>query len=269
MTARRALVTGASSGIGAATARELANAGYRVALLARRKDELEALARELASPPGEPHVCLVCDLTVPAQIERAFSELERTFGGLDLLVNNAGSGYRALVEELEPELLRRVFETNVIGLLLACKAALPLLVRGTRPVVVDVASVVGRRGIPGQAAYSASKAAVVSIGEALRLEWAEHGIAVCTLNPGLTATGFFEAQPNPSRLQDPELRTAHGPEHVARTILALDRKPRAELSMRPKWRWLALLSIAWPKLADAFVERRLGFRHERTSRDGS
>jgi NAD(P)-dependent dehydrogenase (short-subunit alcohol dehydrogenase family) len=143
---------------------------------------------------------------------------------------------------------------------LCCKAALPLLRRGSKPVVVNVASVVGRRGIPGQAAYAASKAAVVSIGESLRVEWADEHIAVCTLNPGLTATGFFEAQPNPSRLPDPDLSNSVGASHVATHVLALDRSPRPEVSLRAKWRLLAILSVLAPKTADRLLVDRLGWK---------
>jgi NAD(P)-dependent dehydrogenase (short-subunit alcohol dehydrogenase family) len=252
---RRALVSGASSGIGEAVCRLLAAHGYRVALLARRAERLRAVAASLA---GEGHVVLPCDLGDPAAIERAFAELAPAFGGLDLLVNNAGLGYRARVAELEPELLRRVFDTNVTGLLLACRAALPLLRRGERPCVVNVSSVVGRRGVPGQSAYSASKAAVSSIGQALRIEWRREGIAVCTLSPGLTTTGFFEAQPNPAGLPAPDMRRSQGPEDVAREVLALDRRPRPESFMRRKWYWLGLLSLVAPRLSDRILVRRLG-----------
>jgi NAD(P)-dependent dehydrogenase (short-subunit alcohol dehydrogenase family) len=255
---RRALVTGASSGIGAATARLLAREGYRVALLARREEKLSEIASEIAKTSQEPPLVLPCDLREPTEIEDALANLGESFGGLDLLVNNAGMGYRARVEELDAKLLRELFETNVVGLLLCCRAALPHLERSPRPVVVDIASVVGRRGIPGQSAYAASKAAVISIGEALRIEWARKGIEVCTLNPGLTATGFFEAQPNPSALEPPDLSRSDGPEDVARCVLALDREPRPELSMRRKWRWLALLSLLAPRAGDRMLARRLG-----------
>ncbi|MDZ4773786.1 MAG: SDR family NAD(P)-dependent oxidoreductase [Planctomycetota bacterium] len=260
---RRALVTGASSGIGAATARRLAREGYRVALLARRADKLEALARELDGSANRKHLVLPCDLREPEAINAAFDTLSKAFGGLDLLVNNAGMGYRARVDELEPALLARVFDTNVFGLLLCCKAALPLLRRGTKPVVVNVASVVGRRGIPGQSAYSASKAAVVSIGESLRVEWQHEGIAVCTLNPGLTATGFFDAQPNPSNLPDPDMASSTGADHVAEHVLALDRSPRPEINLRAKWRLLAILSLVAPRIADRMLVDRLGWKSPR------
>lgn len=256
--ARRALVTGASSGIGEAVTRLLAAEGYRVALLARRRERLDAIRDELPPCPDGPHLVLGCDLTDFPAIEAAAARLEEEFGGLDLLVNNAGIGYRARVAELDPADLRRVFDTNVFALLLTCKAAHPLLVRGVAPVVVNVSSVVGRRGIPGQAGYSASKAAVCSIGEALRVEWAENNIAVCTLNPALTATGFFNAQANPSELPDPDLDAAAGPGDVARAVLALDAKPVPERSLRWKWRLLGILSILTPRLADRTLVRRLG-----------
>ncbi|MCA9000525.1 MAG: SDR family oxidoreductase [Planctomycetes bacterium] len=252
---RRALVTGGSSGLGAAVAQLLAESGYRVALLARRPKALDSV---LASLPGEGHVTIPCDLTVPAQIDQAMERVDQEMGGLDLLVNNAGVGYRARVEQIEPETLKSVFDTNVFGMLLACRGALPLLRKGKAPVVVNVASVVGRRGIPGQAAYSASKAAVCSIGEALRIEWASDRIAVCTLNPALTATGFFEAQANPGQLPHPDLSRADPAHAVARWVLRLDRNPRPEVSLRQKWRLLGILSVVAPRLADRFLVRRLG-----------
>ena len=255
---RRALVTGASSGIGEAVTRVLADAGYRVALLARRRERLDEIASELPVSATGPHLVLPCDLTDFGAIERAAETLDEAFGGLDLLVNNAGIGYRAKVEDLDPAHLRAVFDTNVFALLLTCKATLPLLKRGVRPVVVNVSSVVGRRGIPGQVGYAASKAAVCSIGEGLRIEWAEHGIAVTTLNPALTATGFFEAQSNPEALPDPDLAEAAPAEDVAREVLRLDESPRPERSLRWKWRMLGILSILTPKMSDRVLARRLG-----------
>jgi len=254
---RLALVTGASSGIGAAAARVLAAEGYRVALLARRRERLEAVASELSSVAGG-HLVLVCDLTRVEQIEAAFAELTRTFGGLDLLVNDAGMGYRARVTELEADVVRTVFATNVEAVLHTCRLAHPLLVKSARGVVINVSSVVGRRGIPGQAVYSASKAAVGSIGEALRLEWAKDHIAVCTLEPALTTTGFFDAQPNPAGLPHPDLSASATPEAVAHEILALDRAPRPSRSLRWKWWLLGALTPILPRLSDRMTAKRLG-----------
>jgi len=229
--------------------------GYRVTLLARNVERLNEIAAEL---PGEGHRVLACDLCDPHAIEAAFSDWDESWNGLELLVNNAGLGYRAHVAELDDELLERLFRTNVLGLLHVSRLSLPYLGRGKSPVVVNVSSVVGRRGIPGQVAYSASKAAVCSIGEGLRIEWADKGIAVCTLNPALTATGFFEAQANPGALPHPDLARASGPEQVALEILRLDREPRPERSLRWKWRLLAALSVLAPRWSDRLLVRNLG-----------
>ncbi len=253
--ARRTLITGASSGIGEATARVLAEKGYRVALLARRRDELERVRRSLARP--DEHLILSCDLSNPSALDAAFDQLARAFGGLDLLVNNAGIGYRAKIEELDRAQVKRLLDTNVVAVFFVSRAALPLLQRGVAPVVVNVASVVGRRGIPGQSVYSASKAAVCSFGEALRLEWAEHDIAVCTLDPALTATNFFEAQANPKKLAKPDLSYAATAEDVAKAILALDRSPKPERVLSFKWRCLAILDLVAPRIADRIVASRI------------
>ena len=254
--ARCALISGASSGIGLAVARLAAEQGYRVALLARRADELERVRSSLQR--SDEHFSLVCDVTDETAVASAFREVERRFGRLDLLVNNAGSGYRAQVLELDVAVARRVLDTNVIGLLLCAKHALPLLKRGRDSVMVNISSVLGRHAVPGQAVYSASKAAVCSIGEALRVEWAAHDIAVCTLNPGLTSTGFFAAQVNPRGLADPDMATSQAPREVARAVLLLDRNPKPEVFLRPKWRWLAALSVLAPRHAEKIFVRRIG-----------
>ena len=254
--ARCAVITGASSGIGEAVARLASNGGYRVALLARRADELERVRRSLAR--SDEHIAIACDVSDETSVARAFAEVGQRFGRLDLLVNNAGSGYRARVEELDVAEARRVLDTNVIGVLLCAKHALPLLKRGRESVMVNISSVVGRHAVPGQAAYSASKAAVCSIGEALRIEWAEHDIAVCTLDPGLTSTGFFSAQVNPRGLADPSFEHSQAAIDVARAVLELDRAPEPEVYLRPKWRWLAALSILAPRRAEKIFVRRIG-----------
>lgn len=260
---RRVLVTGASSGIGAAAARALAEAGSSVALLARRSAPLHELCAKLPAPQSDapPHLVIPCDLTVPADIRRAKSELETSWGAVDVVIANAGIGYRALVAELDDDLASRVFETNVLAPIRMARELLPLLRLGNDPVWINVSSVVGRRGIPGQSVYSASKAALSSFSEALRLEWAQEGpsgIAVCTLNPALTATGFFDAQPNPADLPDPDLASAAGPEDVAAELVNLSRNPKPERTLRWKWWLLGALTPIFPRLSDRMLAKRLG-----------
>ena len=154
---RRALVTGASSGIGEATARRLASAGYRVALLARRGAELERVRASLSEPDA--HLCVPCDLRDAAAVAKAMLVVRERFGALDLLVQNAAHGYLARVEQYDPALLRSLVDTNVTAVLDVARESLPLLRGGERPTMVLVSSIVARRGIPGQVAYAASKAA--------------------------------------------------------------------------------------------------------------
>jgi NAD(P)-dependent dehydrogenase (short-subunit alcohol dehydrogenase family) len=255
-TTRRALVTGASSGIGEATARLLAEQGYSVALLARDAAALERVRASLPEP--QRHFALPCDVRDPRRIDEAVARLRERWSTIDLLVHNAGHGYLAKIEESDPASLRSLFETNVVGVLDLSRAALPLLRASSRAVVVLVSSIVGRRGIPGQAPYAASKAALNSLGEGLRIEWSPHGIAVCILDVGLTRTPFFQHQPNPARLTGPNLAGADDPREVARAIFELDRRPRPEVSLSRKWRLLAIASVLAPRLADRLLVRRMG-----------
>lgn len=253
---RRALVTGASSGIGEATAKVLASAGYRVVLTARRGEELERVRRSLERP--DDHWAIECDVRDAAQVARLAREVRERWGALDLLVQNAGHGYLAKIEESESETVRSLFLTNVVGVLDLSRELLPLLRAGTDPVVVLCSSIVARRGLPGQVTYAASKAALSSIGEGLRVEWARDDIAVCILEVGLTRTPFFATQPNPARLSGPNVADAADPGDVARAVLSLDRKPRAELCLSRKWRWLAVVNLLAPRLADRLLVRKLG-----------
>lgn len=254
--ARRALVTGASSGIGEATARELAQRGYRVALLARRADELERVRSSL--PRAEEHVSIACDLRADAQIVSAVHAVRSSFGALDLLVQNAGRGYLANVEETRPELVRELYELNVVSVVSLSRLALGLLRAGDTPVMVLVSSIVARRGVPGQAVYSSSKAALNSLGEALRVEWARERIAVSILDVGLTRTPFFSNQPNPGGRPGPNLSGAADPAQVARAIAELDRSPQPERWWSAKWRLLAAAGVIAPRLADRLLVRKLG-----------
>jgi len=256
MPPRRALVTGASSGIGEATARRLAQDGYRVALLARRTDELERVRASLARP--DEHFALVCDLRDDGELARAVERVRERFGALELVVQNAGQGYLARVEETEPHEMRALFELNVAAVVSLARLTLPLLRDGDAPTMVLVSSIVGRRGIPGQAVYAASKAALNSLGEALRVEWAGEGIAVSILDVGLTRTPFFQHQPNPRKLAGPNLAGADDPARVAAAIAELARAPRPELWLSTKWRLLAIANVLAPRLADRLLVRKLG-----------
>src|SRR5215207_1419412 len=184
-----AVVTGASSGIGEATARALAERDAAVVLVARAEDKLRFLEREISAAGGR----VLSVRTDVADTDSVEAMLERTteeFGSLDILVNNAGLGLSGRVEDLRAEDLRHVFEVNLVGPLNCVQAALPRMRRGGR--IINVSSVIGKRAIPKVGGYCATKAALNALSDALRVEVAGRGIAVTSVYPGTTRTAFRE-----------------------------------------------------------------------------
>jgi NADP-dependent 3-hydroxy acid dehydrogenase YdfG len=235
------LITGASSGIGEATARRAARAGYRLALGARREDALRELAAELGG--GERVLARACDVTEWDQV-RAFAEaaIER-LGRIDAVLANAGHGAARGFTEDSPERWRSMILTNVYGMALTIRATLPhLLERGDGHVVLT-SSVTARRLLPGSL-YSATKWAAGAIGEALRQEIrAMHGndaIRVTVIEPGRVETPFFEQieeSETAARAYTPSPGRPLAPEDVAEAVLYALRQPAhvevGEILIRP------------------------------------
>ena len=184
---RVALVTGASSGIGEATALMLAAAGARVSVAARRRERLEDVAKRIRSGGGEALV-IEADFGVEAEAQRAVRETEKAFGRLDILVNNAGVMYLEPVIEADLARWRRMFEINVLGLIAATQAALPGMRERRDGHIVNIASTAGRIASPNGAAYSGTKFGVVAFSESLRKEIYADRIRVTVIEPGLVAT---------------------------------------------------------------------------------
>jgi NAD(P)-dependent dehydrogenase (short-subunit alcohol dehydrogenase family) len=220
---KAALISGASRGIGEATARLLHARGYGVGLLARNGARLEALAREL---PGA--LPIVGDVRRREDWERAVGSMEKAFGGLFALINNAGIGIMKPVAELSEEEVREVLEVNLVGPFLGLKAALPLLLRSWG-VVVNVGSLAGKNAFKGGAAYNASKFGLLGLMGAAMLELREMGVRVVNVLPGSVDTGFAGSPVGEG--------WKLAPEDVARAILfALEMPERAllsEMEIRP------------------------------------
>jgi short-subunit dehydrogenase len=251
---RVALVTGASAGIGAATARAFAAAGMRVALCARRRDRLDALAAELRARGADASVHAV-DVTDDKAVRAMVDEVAARFGALDVLVNNAGRGLAARFEDTRPDELRALLELNLIAVLTATQAALPIMRRQGRGHVINVSSVVGRRNLPGRTAYGATKFALGGLTEALRLELYGSGIAVSLVYPIFTVTEFHEVE---TRREPLERRgPVQSAETVARAILRCVRRPRPEVYPYAPARLLAGLAAVAPGLVDRVIGRAL------------
>jgi short-subunit dehydrogenase len=237
-----ALVTGASSGIGEATARLLAREhGARLVLVARREERLRALAEELGGA-----TVVVADLTeedAPAQIAEA---VEREHGRIDLLVNNAGAGWRGDFASTGWDNVKRHMELNFDAVVRLTEALLPLLRASAPSAIVNVASTAGRIGRPGVGAYSASKAALAVWSDSLRAEEHAHGVHVGTVMPGFIPTEGF---PHRELARKRRTRWMLGtPEQAAEAIYEAGIGRRAERYVPRLYAGLAALRTVAPGL---------------------
>jgi NAD(P)-dependent dehydrogenase (short-subunit alcohol dehydrogenase family) len=204
-----ALVTGGGRGIGAGIARELADAGMKVAVSSRTREQVEEVAGEIGG------LAVVADVSSPGDAEAMVAEVERQLGPIDLLVNNAGvAHWGARAWEDDPEEWWRVFEINVLGAYLVSRAVIPRMIERGRGRIVNTGS--GAGYLPGQetTAYGASKAALYRMGEGLALQLEPFGIPVFTISPGLVRTDM-----NKDRL--PEDAPWTPPELAPRIVRAL------------------------------------------------
>ncbi|MDD4788395.1 MAG: SDR family NAD(P)-dependent oxidoreductase [Pirellulales bacterium] len=250
----RAIVTGASSGIGKEIALELCRQGGLVAIAARREDRLQAVARQ-ADGLGGRIIAVGGDISLEEARKRLLDHALAEFGGLDILVNNAGIGATGLFTSAGPERLRQLMEVNFFALAEMTRLAIPHLRRGTRPIVVNLSSILGRRGVPHNSEYCASKFAVHGFSEAIRTELAGEGIDVLVVSPGTTETEFFD------RVIDRSSEPAW-PEHrpvtaayVAKRTVAAMRAGKREIIPYFWGRLLCAMNRVSPGLVDRIMRR--------------
>jgi len=251
---KRAIVTGASSGIGRALALELARQGADLVLTARREDRLRQLVEDL-SGAGIRTEIVAGDITDPATREAIVDRARTAFGGLDILVNNAGLGALGLFEHSDSARLRTVMEVNFFALAEMVRAALPLLKCGVTPIVVNISSILGRRGVPYSSEYAASKFAVHGFSESIRTEFTRLGIDVMVVSPGTTETEFFDKVI--ARTGEPSWpeHTPVSPAQVAREIVVGMRRGAHEIVPYRWGRVLCWLNRLSPRLVDALMTR--------------
>ena len=227
------LVTGASSGIGAATARAASDAGARLVLAARREDRIQALAHQLGNA-----VAVACDVTDAQQVARVVRIGLETFGRIDVLLNIAGQGLQGGIEEIKPEDFRAILDLNVVAPLLTMQAVLPTMRAQGGGSIVNVSSGITFGALPETGGYSASKAALNKLSAIARAELTKANITVSTMYPFITKTEFSTSlragHESAARLEASHAPQPQKPEQVARVILDLVRSGAEQADLVPK-----------------------------------
>jgi short-subunit dehydrogenase len=257
------VITGASAGIGRAVAELAAAEGHSVVLSARRGELLEEVASGIRAK-GRRALEVPADVTSDADMQALMARAIEQFGRVDVMLCNAGIGFHDTFQATPPDVMRRLVDVNLMGTLYAARAAMPhFLARGAGHLIA-VSSIVGRRGTPGSAVYAATKSAQIGLIESIRAETFGTGIQASVVYPVSTRTEFRAA----IRRDFGSEVSGHGPqqsaEHVARAILDCIHHPRPEVYPYGKAKWLSVVSVIAPKLADKLVQKyaRRKIHHE-------
>ncbi|MCE9560476.1 MAG: SDR family NAD(P)-dependent oxidoreductase [Planctomycetes bacterium] len=249
LTGLRVLVTGASQGIGRALVVEAARRGAKVLAVARSAELLSQLVGEVRAANGIIET-VPADITKPEDRQAMVDAAVRHFGGLDVLINNAGIGATGHFMESDPAVLRSIFETNVFGLTETTRVFLPLLKLGVTPAIVNISSVVGKRALPARSLYSASKFAVAGFSESLRAELAKDGIDVVVVSPGLTQTNFSQNMlEQKAKMQLDHLRGMTSEQVAIATLRALE-KGSPDVTLTLKGIMLVIANRLFPWFVD-------------------
>jgi NAD(P)-dependent dehydrogenase (short-subunit alcohol dehydrogenase family) len=252
---RVAAITGASAGIGRATALRLARDGASLVVCARRADRLEAVATAIREAGGQA-LPIVADVTRPEDMARLVAQGVEHFGRLDVMMCNAGFGIAGAVDDITPEQMQKLLDVNYLGTFHAARAALPVFRRQGFGHLIVISSIVGKRGVPYMGAYSATKFAQVGLAECLRAEVAGSHIHVSVVYPVSTDTEFFDVM---SLETGTTVTRAYGPRQdasvVADAIARAIARPVPEIYPYFNSRWLVWLNVVAPALCDRVVKR--------------
>jgi short-subunit dehydrogenase len=232
-----AIVTGASAGIGAATARELAGRGARVVLAARRADLLEARAAEIVDQGGEA-IAIPTNISDAEQVERLVERTQQTFGKVDVVVNNAGIGWTKLLVRSSAEEIRDIVDTNLTGAILMTRAVLPRMLERRHGAIINVSSVCGRVAV--EPLYSATKYGIRGFSLSLRRQLVGSDVSVSLVSPGNIRTDMTRDIDEP--MAEPEV--------VAEAIAGLVKRPRREVVVPRKHYAVVWVEQDLPSLAD-------------------
>lgn len=252
----RVLVTGASQGIGRALAADAAKRGCKVIAAARSQKLLDELAAEVRTAGGDIEV-VTGDVTSPTDRQAMLAAAESKYGGLDVLVNNAGIGATGHFMDSDPQVLRQIFEVNYFGLCEMIRLFLPTLKRGKTPVIVNISSVVGRRALPARSLYASSKFAVAGLSEAIRAELAKDGVDVLVVNPGLTQTNFSQNMLEAKAKISMDHKRGMTSEEVAAATLDAVAAGKSEITLTFQGKLLVLVARFAPWIVDFFARKKV------------
>lgn len=227
----RCVVTGGSTGIGLSTARQLAEAGARVAICARTAETLEAAAVELRETGAE-ILPIQADIGQEDEVDSLVRAVNGAWGGTDLLVNNAGIGIFGTFLDLDIDDYDRVFAVNVRGLFLCSRAFAPGMVEQGDGVIVNVASLAGKNAFAGGAIYAASKHAVMGMSKSMMLDLRPHGVRVLTVCPGTVYTPFFDRVDQFNPVEEKSLQADDVAEMILHVVRVSDRATVSEFEIR-------------------------------------
>ena len=255
------VITGASKGIGAELAKQLAARGAKLVLAARNVQELEAVAAECRKAGGEHVITVRADVGVERDCQAIMSGAALAFGGIDVLVNNAGATMWARFEEIEDiSVFERIMQVNYMGSVYCTRHALPYL-RQSGGLLVGISSLAGRTGVPTRSGYAASKHAMVGFFDSLRIELDGSGVDVTMIYPGFVSTGIREnaTGPDGKAIQVSPVKEGEvmGVEECARIIVNAIQTRKREVIMTARGKiglWLKLLA---PSFVDRLARRAI------------
>jgi len=251
-TAPLAIVTGASSGIGKATATALAHAGYRTLLIARREDRLRELAAQLSQ--HQLSVALPLDLEDAAIIEETIANALSVHGPADVLINNAGASICKPMLWQSMEDHHRIMQVHYFAAVQMIHATLPVMLDRGKGHLINIASMSTKMGPWGHSAYAAAKCALVSLTQTMAMDYAGKGVHFSYVNPGLVQTEFFD-NPGYEVLEPILKKRGIPPEKVAKAIVKLLKKPRLEVCIPRLYRILDLFKAISPQWAHRIVAK--------------
>ena len=247
-------ITGASAGIGRATALSLARRGASLALCARRADALEEVGDEVRRLGGQALV-LTADVSLEADMENFVARAVEQFGRLDVMICNAGFGIYGAIDQIAAADMRRLLDVNYMGTYHAARAALPIFRRQGTGHVVIISSIVGKRGVPYVGAYAATKFAQVGLAECLRAELVGTDIHVTVVYPISTETEFFQVMTRESGHATRAAGPRQSAERVAEAIAWAIERPTPEVYPYAMAKWLAVINAIAPGFSDRLVKR--------------